>query len=357
MEVNDMEKQIAALFNEYYEDHHFSGAGLVKRGDAVLFSRAFGFAHRGFKIPNTVETMFDTASVTKMLTAAAILQLADRGLLTLSDKISDIIDLKGTKIPADVTVTQLLTHTSGIADDADEEAGEMYEDLFIDKPNYSIRNCSDFLPQFAYKDPLFKAGTDVRYNNCAFVLLGLAVEKLTNQRYQDYVENNIFKKCGMSHSAFCSKDDSNAKIAEGYFIHEQDTTDQPIWRKNIYSYPPVGTADGGAYTSVGDLDLFMRSLINGTLLSREMSGEMFKPQTCMEKVFEWGKVRNGFGCHFFYNISGKLIRMYKEGQCAGVAAMLAYYPGIDTTSIILANQTCNVWELHWKVEQMILADA
>jgi CubicO group peptidase (beta-lactamase class C family) len=66
--------------------------------------------------------------------------------------------LKGTTIPTDVSIYNLLTHTSGITDDADEEAEENYSDLFIDKPNYSIRNTSDFLPQFAYKRPLFKAG-------------------------------------------------------------------------------------------------------------------------------------------------------------------------------------------------------
>ncbi len=348
-----MEKQIASLFEEYAKEHYFSGAGRVAKGDAILFSRAYGYAHRGFLIPNTVDMMFDSASVTKLFTAVAILQLIDRGLLKRSDKITEIVDLKGTQIPTDVTISQLLTHTSGIADDADEEAGESYEALFIDKPNYSIRSCTDFLPQFAYKEPLFKAGAGVRYNNCAFVLLGLAIEKLTNQRYQTFVENEIFKKCGMNNSAFSAKDDSVAKMAEGYFLSGTDHDDAPIWRKNIYSYPPVGTADGGAYTSVGDLDIFIHALKNGMLLTKELSEEMFRPQTGIETNSEWGKIINGFGCHFFYDTSGTLVRMYKEGQCAGVAAMLAYYPGIDTTSIILANQTCNVWELHWKVEQIL----
>jgi CubicO group peptidase (beta-lactamase class C family) len=348
-----MEKQICSLFEDYYKECRFSGAGLVRRGDTVLFSGAYGYAHRGFQIPNTVGTMFDTASVTKLFTAVAILQLVNRGLLRLDDKITDIIDLKDTRIPGDVTLRHLLTHTSGIADDADEEAGEAYEDLFIDKPNYSLRRCGDYIPQFAYKEPLFKAGTDVRYNNCAFILLGLAAEKVTNRPYQDYVRKEIFEKCGMSHSAFSAKDDGDATIAEGYFVSGTDQRDRPIWRKNIYSYPPVGAADGGAYTSVGDLDIFIRALKNGELLSKEMSEEMFKPQAGIERGFEWGKIVNGFGCHFFYDTGDNLIRIYKEGQSAGVAAMAAYYPGIDTTSIILANQTCNVWELHRKVEQVL----
>ncbi len=109
-------------------------------------------------------------------------------------------------------------------------------------------------------------------------------------------------------------------------------------------------------TSIVDLDLFIRSLKHGKLLSAEMSEEMFKPQTSIAKAFEWGKIINGFGCHFFFDTVGNLIRMYKEGQCAGVAAMAAYYPDSDTTSIVLANQTCNVWELHWKAEQILLSN-
>src|SRR5690606_18461850 len=115
-----------------------------------------------------------------------------------------------TKIPVDVTIFHLLTHTSGIADDADEELGESYEALFINKPNYSIRDCMDFIPQFAYKEPKFKAGTNVSYNNCAFVLLGLAIEKVTNEKYREYIVRNIFHPCGMDNTSFFSKDESDA---------------------------------------------------------------------------------------------------------------------------------------------------
>ncbi|MGZ9586710.1 serine hydrolase domain-containing protein [Paenibacillus marinisediminis] len=349
-----MENELVSLFEQYYEEHHFAGAGLIKRSDHILFAGAYGLAHRGFKVPNHMDTMFDTASITKLFTAAAILQLVDRGLIRLDDRITDIIDLSGTRIPTDVTVTHLLTHTSGIADDADEELGESYEELFINKPNYSIRNCIDFIPQFAYKEPKFKAGTNVSYNNCAYVLLGLAIEKVTHESYRDYVVHNIFRTCGMHNTSFASKEESDAPIAEGYAAVYNENN-EVVWKKNIYSFPPIGTSDGGAFTTVGDLDLFMRALINGRLLSPSMTQEIMKPHSTFERKYEWGRVINGYGFHFTYNLEGDLIRMYKEGSNAGVAAMLAYYPGIDTTNIILANQSCNVWELHKKAEQLIFA--
>ncbi|MFF2015790.1 serine hydrolase domain-containing protein [Paenibacillus sp. NPDC058177] len=347
-----MEQHLDALFNVYAKEHHFAGAALIKGRGHTLFARAYGFAHRGFKIPNTISTMFDTASVTKLFTAVAILQLVEQGRLGLNERITDIIDLTGTKIPTDVTIRHLLTHTSGIADDADEELGESYEELFIEKPNYAIRGCGDFIPQFAYKEPKFKAGTDISYNNCAYVLLGLAIEKVTNTSYRDFVEQYIFRVCGMKNTSFSSKDEGDSAVAEGYaaiFNKNNEIT----WKKNIYSFPPIGTSDGGAFTTVGDLDLFMRALVNGQLLSAEMTEEIMKPQTEHVRRYEWGSIINGYGFHFVYDQAGKLMRMYKDGSNAGVAAMLAYYPETETTSVILGNQTCNIWELHWKAEQVI----
>lgn len=349
-----MNDKIQSLFDQYYQEHHFSGAGLVKRNDTPIFEGAYGLAHRGFKVPNHIHTMFDTASVTKLFTAVSILQLVDQGKLRLDDPITEIIDLSGTKIPSDVTLRHLLTHTSGIADDADEEEGESYEELFVSKPNYSIRNCADFIPQFAYKEPKFKAGTNVSYNNCAYVLLGLAMEKITGGNYRDYVTQNIFLPCGMKNTSFAAKDDSEAEVAEGYEAVYNENNEL-TWKKNIYSFPPIGTADGGAFTSVYDLDRFMRALASGQLLSEKMTAEIMKPQTSFERKYDWGTMINGYGFHFVYDLEGKLIRMFKDGMNAGVAAMLAYYPKLDTTSIILANQSSNIWQLHREVEKVLIA--
>ncbi|QAA32488.1 serine hydrolase domain-containing protein [Clostridium manihotivorum] len=346
--------EIEAICQRYFEKENFSGVVLVKRENNILFTESYGFAHRGFEIKNSLDTMFDTASITKLFTTVAILQLVDKKLLSLEDKIVDIIDLTGTEIPWDVTIFHLLTHTSGIADDADEEAGEKYEDLFISKPNYSIRNCSDFIPQFAYKKPNFKAGTNVRYNNCAFVLLGLAIEKLTNKSYREYVSENIFKVCGMRNTRFSSRDDGDEKIAEGYYSVVNKDSNTISWKKNIYSYPPIGTADGGAFTTAYDLDVFMRQLKAGKLLSYKLTSEIMKSQVNIEKNCDGGKIINGYGFHFKYDKRENLVSMFKEGANAGVAAMFAYYPSIDTTSIVLANQTCNVWKLHGEVEEILL---
>jgi CubicO group peptidase (beta-lactamase class C family) len=116
----------------------FCGVVLIRRGDQTVFSGAYGWASRRWAVSNTLSTRFDTASITKLFTSVAAPQLVDEGRLNLDKPITEIVDLTGTTISPKVTVRRLLARTSGIADDADEEAGESYEALWIDNPVYSV---------------------------------------------------------------------------------------------------------------------------------------------------------------------------------------------------------------------------
>jgi CubicO group peptidase (beta-lactamase class C family) len=356
-----MKEKIKRICDDFSKDNSFSGACLVKRGDDVIFTKAYGLAHKGFNIPNSIDTLFDTASITKVFTATAILLLIEKELLHFDDKISNIIDLEGTAIPSDVSIYNLLTHTSGIADDADEEAGENYSDLFINKPNYSIRNTSDFLAQFAYKQPVFKAGTDVRYNNCAFILLGLAIEKLTGQDYRSFIINNIFNPCGMHNTKFYAMDEVNINTAEGYYGCYDENNKFTKWKKNIYSYPPIGSPDSGVYATVNDLDIFIRKLKNKMILNEEYTDMIFSPHCQFAKPFQKWKpvttatIRNGYAFEFV-EIEGNIFCMRKDGINVGVGAMLSYYPSKDVTIIILSNQDCNIWQMHRELQTIIYYD-
>ena len=178
----------------FLDDLNFAGVVLVRRGDATVYEAATGLATQRWGIPNTMDTRFDTASITKLFTSVAVLQLVGRGELDLETSIHHYVDLEGTTIGTDVTLLHLLTHTSGIADDADEEAGENYSDLFVDKPNYSIIDTADFLPQFVHKEPLAPAGVECRYCNVGYVLAGLAIERVTGVSYRQYVFDEVMTK-------------------------------------------------------------------------------------------------------------------------------------------------------------------
>ena len=163
-----------------------------------------------------------------------------------------------------VTPYHLLTHTSGIADDAEEEAGERYEDLFVERPNYSVTKTSDYLPQFVGKPPNFAPGEGCRYCNVGYVLLGLMIERATGSTYRDYVTEHVFARAGMNRSGFFRMDVVEPDVAEGVEAIKDENGGVVGWRRNIYSYPPIGGPDGGAHVTVGDLLRFHRAVSRRT---------------------------------------------------------------------------------------------
>jgi CubicO group peptidase (beta-lactamase class C family) len=347
-----MSNDILEILNRYHSESDFSGVCLVRQGDRDIVHQAFGFAHRGFTIPNDVTTRFDIASVTKIFTAAAIMQLVDQGKLALDTRVMPFLEIEGTPVSDNVTVFHCLTHTSGIADDADEEAGEEYELLFVDKPNYSIRETKDFLPQCTEKQPNFRPGEGVRYNNCAFVLLGLVIEKVTGMPYRDYVRRHIFAPAGMETADFCAMDGVCPNLAEHYKQLE-GLAGEKAWRKNIYSYPPIGSPDGGATVTANDLAQFIRAIQTHQLMSESASRELLSPQVVREEDPELGSLWNGFGFEFELDRDGVVIAFGKDGVNAGVASICMHYPASDTTIVILANQDCNVWEMLDEIVKVI----
>ncbi|MEP6482525.1 MAG: serine hydrolase domain-containing protein, partial [Rhodoglobus sp.] len=217
----------------FLAEHEFSGVVLLKHGPTTVYEAATGLASRRWAVPNTLDTRFDTASITKLFTSVAVLQQVAKGNLDLETSIHHYVDLEGTTISPEVTLLHLLTHTSGIADDADEEAGETYEDLFRRTPSYSLIDTKDYLPLFVTKPPVAQPGVEAEYINVGYILAGLALEKVTGVPYRQYVFDEVFTKAGMNDSGFYDRRDEAPRVAEGW-----DRDDAGTWFSNIYSYPP-----------------------------------------------------------------------------------------------------------------------
>jgi CubicO group peptidase (beta-lactamase class C family) len=320
---------VGALLRELEAADEFSGAVAVNRGDEELFHEAFGYASRTWNIPATVETRFDTASITKLFTAVATLQLVERGAFSLDTPAIEYLGLEETGISPAVTPYHLLTHTSGIADDADEEAGERYEDVFVDRPNYSVLETIDYLPQFVGKPPNFAPGEGCRYCNVSYVLLGLMIERATGSTYRSYVAEHVFAPAGMSRSGFFRMDVVEPDVAEGVEPFEGG------WRRNIYSYPPVGGPDGGAHVTVGDLLRFHRAVTEGRLLGPELTTELLSPKE-RHSARGSGSHIMGFGFEFETDAAGAVRCYWKEGVNVGVSGILRHYPAQDITVAVLA---------------------
>lgn len=345
--------ELDPIFRELENLEEFSGVVLITRGGEELFSGAYGYASRAWKVRNTLDTRFDTASITKLITTVAILQLIERGLLGFDTSASDYLGLQGTKISPQVNVHHLLTHTSGIGDDSEEEDGEIYEDLFKAKPNYSIRNTEDFLPQFIYKEPNFAPGQGCRYCNCSFVLLGLMLEKATGIPYRDYVREHIFEKAGMTRSDFFDMAQVNGEVAEGCDPIRSAEGVITGWKRNIYSFPPLGSPDSGAYVTAGDLDRFLREVRSGSLLSKELTAAMFTPRVDYRTKGDH-KIMYGYCLWFEVDQDGKVVCCQKEGENAGVSGLIRHFPDKDINVVILSNQENGAWGPVKKIHEMVV---
>ncbi|MGZ3612190.1 MAG: serine hydrolase domain-containing protein [Ktedonobacteraceae bacterium] len=348
---------LALYMQQRVEQDYFSGVVLITQGSSQLFAESYGYASRSWKVPNTFTTRFDTASVTKLFTAVATLQLIDRGVLAFDTPVIDFLGLQGTTISHEVNVFHLLTHTSGIADDVEEESGEVYADVWKTRSNYTVTETADFLPQFAYKPPNFAPGQGCRYCNCSFVLLGLLIEKVSGLSYRDYVRQHIFAPAEMLHSDFFRMDEINEDVAEGCDPLRDEQGNILAWKKNIYSYPPIGSPDGGAHSTASDLDRFLRKVKAGALLSPQSTAAFFTPQVllCGHEAWDemYGYGRYGYAICFAVDDAGKVLFAEKEGMTAGTSAVIRHYPDQDINVVLLANIQNGVWEPVRMINRML----
>jgi CubicO group peptidase (beta-lactamase class C family) len=333
----------------------FSGVVLIRRGERTLFAGAYGWASRRWAAPVTLTTRFDTASITKLFTAVAALQLVDQGRLDLDTPIVDVVDLTASAISPVVTVRQLLTHTSGIADDADEEAGEDYEALWADKPCYSVIQTRDWLPQFAHKPAVFPPGDGCRYCNVGYILVGLAIEAVTGVDYRDHVRGAVFGRADMAASDFYDRREAATDVAEGWDPVLDAAGHRTGWKQNIFSYPPIGSPDGGAQVTAADLVSFAQAVRAGRLLSAELTERFLTPQVLHHRRDDWA-VWYGFGLEFVTDNDGTVRNYYKDGANAGASGIVRYYPTDQLDVVVLSNSAAGAWPAIDEIHRRIRAD-
>jgi CubicO group peptidase (beta-lactamase class C family) len=336
-------RAVEARLRELAAANRFSGVVGVRRGEQELMSGAFGYASRTWRVPMASGMRFDSASITKVFTAVATLQLVESGAFDLATSAIEYLGLEGTGISAAVTPYHLLTHTSGIADDADEEAGERYEDLFKELPNYALDKTVDFLPQFVGKPPNFPPGTGCRYCNVGYVLLGLMIERASGGDFRQYVTDHVFARAGMASSGFFRMDVVEPDVAEGVEPIEDMDGRVVGWHRNIYSYPPIGGPDGGAYVTVEDLLRFHEAVTEGRLLGPALTAELLSPKE--RHSTKDGRTRMmGFGFEFETDADGLVRSYWKEGANVGTSGILQHYPAQGLTVAILAVGEDAAWE-------------
>ncbi|WKA58974.1 serine hydrolase [Planococcus shenhongbingii] len=313
--------------SEGLENMDFSGVALLKKED--VWSTAKGWADRSNERPNALDTRFGIASGCKIFTAVVICQLVEEGKLAFENRLSQL--LPDFFPDFDVTVHQLLTHTSGIPDYFDEETMENFEELWVKKPMYLMKSGADFVPLFKDEPMKFAPGEKFQYNNAGFIALGLIAEKVAGQAFINMAEERIFARAGMEKSGFFSLDHLPKGVAYGY-IDEGDS-----WRTNQYAIPIQGGADGGAFVTASDMTAFWERLMDYTLLSEEMTKKMLAPHVSA------GQNDYGYGVWIMQK-ADFVWKYHITGYDPGVSFHSGFYPQDGTILTVLSNKSEGAFE-------------
>jgi D-alanyl-D-alanine carboxypeptidase len=256
----DQEQLVASLqklLDEHVVADRFAGAVIVARHGTILFSDARGLADRANNSPNTLDTRFRIGSMNKMFTAVAILQLVAKGKLELDAPLGKYLPKYPNRDVAEkVTIHHLLTHTGG--------TGDIFGPEF-DANRTNLRTHDDYVKLYGERGLEFEPGSKWAYSNYGMLLLGVVIEKVAKQSYYDYVQAHIYEPAGMTGSGSLPEDQTVPNRSIGY-MRPPGTTD---WIVNADTLPYRGTAAGGGYSTVQDLERFARALLDHQLLDAE----------------------------------------------------------------------------------------
>jgi CubicO group peptidase (beta-lactamase class C family) len=258
--------KIVALGQKQFDDKQFSGVILVAKDGEPVLTRAWGLADVASKTPNTIDTKFNIGSINKFFTKTAIAQLAENGKLSPDDTIRKHLPDYPSPAADKITIQQLIDHRSGL--------GDIFGERYQAAPPSKLRELSDFLPLFADKPLEFDPGTGQRYSNAGYIVLGLIIEKITGEKYRDYVQHHIFDPAGMKSSGFFAVDETIANRATGYTLRGE-TEDLKERRPNTSTLPGRPSSAGGGYATAGDLLRFMTALEGRKLVSAKWTNWVF----------------------------------------------------------------------------------
>ncbi len=212
MAMSDLEAELDTLAAET----GFSGVVRVDRADRVELAKAYGWAHRGYGIPNEPDTRFGTASGTKSLTALTVVSLIEEGRLELTTTARSVLGGDLPLIDDRVTVEHLLAHRSGIGDYLDEDVGYDVNDYVLPVPVHELAATEDYLAVLDGHPTKFAPDERFGYCNGGYVVLALIAERTSGKPFHDLVRERVCEPAGMHDTAFLRSDELPGRTAMGY---------------------------------------------------------------------------------------------------------------------------------------------
>lgn len=338
--MSELKNKIENIFEEIRNKELLNGTVLVAKDGNILYKGAFGEADITSKRPLTVNSVFNLASVSKPITAMAILSLVQEEKVNIDDSVKLWIP----ELPYEgVTIRHLLNHTSGLPD---------YLDLFEQHWNKSeIADNHNLLEYLITYTPecLFEPNQRVEYSNTGYILLAIIIERVTNLSFSEFLQNRFFTPLGMKNTKAIGIRRENVEIPDYAFGYVYDVYSgkhilaDDFEESKMVTYLDGMLGDGGVQSTVYDLYLFEKALSSGELINKDLLKQAYRaPITEMETPFKYG-----FGW-ILEEDSDKGQIIWHSGGWPGYSTSLRRFIDKNIVIIILRNK-----EQDFNVDQQI----
>lgn len=330
-------------FDKYVHDDSIEGAAyVVVGGGRAAQWRVLGMADRDQRQPVDQRTIFHWGSITKTLTAVALMQLRDAGKLSLDDSIikyvPELVRIHSDYGPvSQVTLRHLLSHTSGFQ-------GPTWPYRDDDKPwqPFEPTEWAQLVAMMPYQELAFKPGARFSYSNPAFIYLARVIEAVSGLSYKDYVQRNIMGPLGMQHSYFNLTPPSLATDRSNNYTVFVEASGRLTKKTNGREFDTgITTPNGGLNAPLGDLVIWATFLTGSGqassqhILSRDSLKEMWRPVAAVNESADHPEF---MGLSFFLDprasSSATTTFIGHTGSQAGFRAFLEFNP--ETRRAIIA---------------------
>jgi CubicO group peptidase (beta-lactamase class C family) len=310
----------------------FSGVVRVDRGDELEFVKAYGFAHRGWEIPNEVDTRFGIASGTKGLTALTVMSLVEEGRLSRTTTARSVLGDDLPLIDDAVTVEHLLAHRSGIGDYLDEDIVREPLDYVSPVPVHELGSTEDYLRALEGFETKFPPDERFSYSNGGFVVLALIAERASGTSFYELLRQRVCEPAGMVDTQFLRSDELPGRTALGYLAEDGPRT-------NVFHVPVRGSGDGGIFTTAVDVSALWTALFAGRIVSMDVVAEMVQPRSEVPSPTQPAR----YGLGIWLHPTRDLVELH--GSDAGVSFQTVHDSRERFTYTVLSNTSDGAWPI------------
>ena len=323
--------EITESVDRVASETEFSGVVRIDHEDDTQVLEAYGLAHRGFRVPNTIDTQFAIASGGKGFTALAIVSLIADGTLSLDTTARSVLGADLPQIADDVTLEHLLAHRSGIGDYIDEENEDLASDDYVlVSPVHELAATEAFIAEVDGYPTKFAAGERFSYCNGGYIVLALIAERAGDASYHDLVNERVLVPAGLQDTAFLRSDEPSGRMALGYLRPDG-------LRTNVLHLPVVGNGDGGIYTTVADMHSFWSALVDGAIVPQEWVRDMTRPHSDVPEE------NSRYGLGYWLGETGPTVKLV--GGDAGVSFYSNHDPTTGSTWTVISNTSDGAWPI------------